>query len=347
MATPECTMKIDFSEEFDAGNLKGKSAIVTGAGGGIGESIARELAKAGVYVTIAELNEENGEAVASSLRDEGFQAQYHKTDVTNWDELVSAFNAAISFSPTKSIDIVIPNAGVASNPLIPWLTNTPEDASGNPLLPAQSVLNINFTAVYNTALLAMYMFKKYPSQPSTSPNSASEEKPSSKHIIFVGSMASYQAMTGVPSYGGTKFGVRGIFKAMRELSPTILGEGRESVRVNMIAPSWIRSGMTGRIVPFLERRNVVVGEPGDCARVVLRMCGDEGVRGRVAAVLGNGGSFDICDDFDGMDGSREIMEAYKNGAFGDHTASGEKKNLDGPKIEDLIPNDHLEKGVEV
>lgn len=47
MATPKCTTRIDFNEECDTGSLRGKSAIVTGAGGGIGESIARGLAKAG------------------------------------------------------------------------------------------------------------------------------------------------------------------------------------------------------------------------------------------------------------------------------------------------------------
>lgn len=47
MATRKCTPRIDFNEEFETGGLKGKSAIVTGAGGGIGESIARGLAEAG------------------------------------------------------------------------------------------------------------------------------------------------------------------------------------------------------------------------------------------------------------------------------------------------------------
>jgi NADP-dependent 3-hydroxy acid dehydrogenase YdfG len=47
MTTPKCTPRINFNEEYDTASLKGKSAIVTGAGGGIGESIATELAKAG------------------------------------------------------------------------------------------------------------------------------------------------------------------------------------------------------------------------------------------------------------------------------------------------------------
>lgn len=64
--------------------------------------------------------------------------------------------------------------------------------------------------------------------------------------------------------------------------------------------------------------------------------------GRAAAVLGNGGSFDLCDDFDGVDGTREILEANKRNAFGDRAVrEGRTK---GPNIEDLLPNDNEEKG---
>lgn len=47
MSRAKCTPRVDFSEEFDTESLRGKSAVVTGAGGGIGESIARGLAEAG------------------------------------------------------------------------------------------------------------------------------------------------------------------------------------------------------------------------------------------------------------------------------------------------------------
>lgn len=53
MATPKCTPRIDFSAEFDTKGLEGKSAIVTGAGGGIGESIAVGLARAGFVSSLS------------------------------------------------------------------------------------------------------------------------------------------------------------------------------------------------------------------------------------------------------------------------------------------------------
>jgi NAD(P)-dependent dehydrogenase (short-subunit alcohol dehydrogenase family) len=59
-----------------------RTAIVTGAGGGIGEAYARALHEAGANVVIAELNEENGAAVADSL---GERALFVPTDVGDPD----------------------------------------------------------------------------------------------------------------------------------------------------------------------------------------------------------------------------------------------------------------------
>jgi 5'-hydroxyaverantin dehydrogenase len=217
----------------------------------------------------------NNLLMSTSLIVATYRVQFAKGDVTKWEDLLSAFKQALSFSPSNTIDIVVPNAGVASKPLIPWLNETPEDSeTGDPLQPSQAVLDVNFTAVYNTALLALYWFKKFPGS----------DLSYSKNIVFVGSMASYGSMVGVPNYGGSKYGVRGIFKALRELPKGFLGEGKPNVRFNMIAPSWIVSGMTSNLVPHLEKSSVVIGVPHDCAYVVLRMCVDENVKGRLIDV---------------------------------------------------------------
>ena len=63
--------------------IEGKVAIVTGAGGGIGEGYAKGLAAQGARVVIAEIDKARGEAVAASLRKSGAQALYVEVDVSS------------------------------------------------------------------------------------------------------------------------------------------------------------------------------------------------------------------------------------------------------------------------
>src|SRR5271165_4882624 len=62
--------------------LKGKTALITGAGSGIGECIARLFAKEGANVAVADINSAAGEAVAAAIRAEGGAAIFGHTDVT-------------------------------------------------------------------------------------------------------------------------------------------------------------------------------------------------------------------------------------------------------------------------
>ncbi len=87
-------------------SLKGKSAIVTGAGSGIGEAIAEALAGAGAHVVIADMNEASGNAVAQRLTAAGGRADFLKLDVTRDED----FTAAVACFP--KLDIVVANAGI-------------------------------------------------------------------------------------------------------------------------------------------------------------------------------------------------------------------------------------------
>jgi NAD(P)-dependent dehydrogenase (short-subunit alcohol dehydrogenase family) len=90
--------------------LKGKVAIITGAGQGIGEAIARAFSEEGALLVIAEKNEESGQAVTASLQAGGAQCLFVKTDVSQSGECQAMAVAALE--RFGRIDILVNNAGI-------------------------------------------------------------------------------------------------------------------------------------------------------------------------------------------------------------------------------------------
>jgi NAD(P)-dependent dehydrogenase (short-subunit alcohol dehydrogenase family) len=90
--------------------LKGRAAIVTGAGAGIGKGIARRLAREGAAVLVAEFNAESGARTAQELRDEfGVDAQFAATDVSSKEQVEAMVATAVGHF--GSVDILVNNAG--------------------------------------------------------------------------------------------------------------------------------------------------------------------------------------------------------------------------------------------
>src|SRR5262249_23554021 len=97
-------------ESVMIGNLTGKVAIVTGAGQGIGEGIARRFAKAGAKVLIATRTAKNGQAVADSIVKDGGVASLLQTDGCQPEHVKHA--VAPTVSTYGRLDIGVHNAAV-------------------------------------------------------------------------------------------------------------------------------------------------------------------------------------------------------------------------------------------
>jgi 3-oxoacyl-[acyl-carrier protein] reductase len=183
-------------------DLDGRVAVITGAGRGIGEGIARALADAGASVVLAARTQHEIECVASSIRERGGRAVAVRTDVTDTFALGSL--ATVAVEEFGHLDIWVNNAGGAQ--------------VGTPLADLKrsewnKVIDLNFTAVWNGSMAAV-------------------EQMHWGSIINVSSMAAFGAMPGKGHYAACKAAVISLTQTMAvELAPDI--------RVNAIAPGMI------------------------------------------------------------------------------------------------------------
>lgn len=91
--------------------LAGKTAIVTGAGSGIGAAIAARLAEEGAHVVVSDINHEAAEAQASAIRNSGCQAIANTADVVKADDAAAMVQAAVD--AFGGVHILVNNAGLA------------------------------------------------------------------------------------------------------------------------------------------------------------------------------------------------------------------------------------------
>jgi NAD(P)-dependent dehydrogenase (short-subunit alcohol dehydrogenase family) len=196
-------------------DLSGRVAVVTGAGRGIGEGIARSLAGAGAAVVLAARGREEIERVAASLREQGHQALAVRTDVTDTWSLGSLATKAVE--EFGSLDIWVNNAGGA--------------AVGTPLKDLtrkewDRCLELNFTSVWNGSVAAVEQMRW-------------------GSIINISSMASFGPVRGSGHYAACKAAVNSLTQTMaHELAPDI--------RVNGIAPGPIPTSHLLRAVDDSE-----------------------------------------------------------------------------------------------
>ncbi|HQS96843.1 MAG: short-chain dehydrogenase [Novosphingobium sp. 16-62-11] len=95
---------------LDRFDIKGRSALVTGAASGIGLAYAAAMAEAGAAVTLADIDAEGAEREAARLRSEGYEVRADTIDVADWDQVVAAFDAHAK--AYGGLDICFANVGI-------------------------------------------------------------------------------------------------------------------------------------------------------------------------------------------------------------------------------------------
>ena len=234
--------------------LEGKSALVTGAGSGIGAAIARLLAAEGASVLVAELNEERGRAVAAEIEDTDGRASFLRTDASKEDDVVAAIAAAAQ--EHGRLDVLVNNAGIAGMSYT-W----------------DQVLAVNLSGVYYGCAHGLQQMS---------------QQGGGGAIVNMASMAGLVGFSipGLPAAFGTGSGgayiaaKHGVIGLTRQFA---LDGAAAGVRVNCICPGWIDTPL---IAPLTEAQPLLewatqytplgrLGRPEEIAKAALFLASDD------------------------------------------------------------------------
>ncbi|MER6425075.1 SDR family NAD(P)-dependent oxidoreductase [Streptomyces sp. NPDC001137] len=227
--------------------LTGRTAFVTGAAGGIGRASAVLLAEAGATVHCADLDAQGLHETATLIKDGGGTARVHHLDVTDRGQLRQAVESC------ERLDVMAAVAGIMHSS--PVLETRDEDLD--------RVLSVNFKGVLYACQEAARLML---------------DRRSGGSIITMASGAVDTGRPGLLCYGASK-------AAVVQLTKTLANEvGRHGIRVNAVAPGWIRTPMTDRhedgaqaqTEALMARMSPLgrVGEPEDVAHTVLYLASD-------------------------------------------------------------------------
>ncbi|MFI6809221.1 SDR family NAD(P)-dependent oxidoreductase [Streptomyces luteogriseus] len=228
-------------------DLSGRTAFVTGAASGIGRASALLLAEAGATVHCADRDADGLHETATLIKDSGGTARIHTLDVTDRAGLRTALSSC------THLDALAAVAGIMHSS--PVLETRDEDLD--------RVLDINFKGVLYACQEAARLMIARGTRGS---------------IVTMASGAVDTGGPGLLCYGAAK-------AAVVQLTKTLATEvGRYGIRVNAVAPGWIRTPMTDRhdkeaqehTESVMARMSPLgrVGEPEDIAHAVLHLASD-------------------------------------------------------------------------
>ncbi|KAJ0423281.1 hypothetical protein BJY00DRAFT_310411 [Aspergillus carlsbadensis] len=285
----------------DPSSLKGLSILITGGASGLGQHAATFFAKSGAFVTIADI--QDGSAIATELSSQGFNIQFVHCDITNWDSQVAAFQAALRFSPTRTLDAVAAFAGVdGTGHLVDHVAATEPSLDIAPPIPSLAPIEVNLKGTFYTATLALHYFRLAPE------GTAANQALRTKSLTIVSSLAGYIDDTHSTAYTASKFGSRGLFRGIRAQAHSQL-----NVRVNAICPWAMKTPMIeaalGRMADFgiLPDQGITLVPHDVLTQALGRIVVDEGVHGRAIAIVPEG-AVDLGDDIEGAYAGPVLVE---------------------------------------
>jgi len=227
------------------GRFDEKVVIVTGAARGQGEAEARLFASQGAKVLLADVLDEQGQAVAADI---GAAARYAHLDVSDEGQWATAIASAVDFG--GGLDVLVNNAAILRPAAI-------EDTS---LEDYMSVINVNQVGCFLGMKAAM------PAMRDSGGGS----------IVNISSIDGIGSKNGLLSYTASKFAIRGMTKT------AAMEWGRFGVRVNSVHPGGVNTVMgnpmndaSAETVPYKHQAIGRIGHPEEIASAVAFLASDD------------------------------------------------------------------------
>ena len=191
------------------GRLSGKSALVTGAGKGIGLAIALRLAAEGAHVAVGARRESDGAAVVAEIESAGGSAQAILLDVVDPASVATGVERAAR--PDRRLDILVNNAGIGGP--------TPFDGDVRSDEAWAQILDVNLTGTWRVCRAARPFL------------------PDGARIVNLSSVTGRFGVAGMAAYSVSKPGLIGLTRSLAlELAP-------RKITVNAICPGWVDTDM--------------------------------------------------------------------------------------------------------